>query len=235
LSARFTPRAHHHSLAIDADGGWTPTAEWPHAIVGEVPWGDAGGAIAWSSSERFILMRSHRGAPVRRDAVQFRPSRLLQMPDGMLVWAAFDGGLWEWTPGQPGRLLIETPKCAGVRVDGSELVLAPSALDAAGRLVRRRSRDELRYRIGESSLRRAVAGAEGAFGNESAQQGWTARSHPYADLISLRSEDGRALVLAVHSPFQVAWAGPSLIVTITDGVTVIFKGLRQKLAPLLLP
>ena len=159
---------------------------------------------------------------------------LFRSPNGGFVWAALDGGLWAWTPGQPARLLIETPKCAGVRVDGEELALAPVARDPSGQWLRRRLRFEFRYRIGDSKLRRVDAGPEGPFAGESTQGAWTARSHPYADLISLRSTDGGSFALAVHSPFQLAWAGPSLVVTITDGVALIFRDLQLKLASLLL-
>ena len=240
--ARFTPRAFDRSLAIDPHGEWTPADAWPHPIVGEIPWGSQGGAIAWNSSERFILSRPHRRAEARRDAVPFEPSKVVKMADGALVWAALDGGLWEWTPGElgrspreAGRFLIETPKCAGIRVDGDELVLAPIARDASGHLERRRLRHEFRYRIGDPWLRRADAGPEGPFASECSQGEWTARSHPYADLIALQSRDGRAFLLAVHSPLQVAWAGPSLVVTITDGVTLVFEGLADRVATLLLP
>jgi hypothetical protein len=151
------------------------------------------------------------------------------MPGGAVVWAGLDGGLWEWSPGERGQRLIETPKCAGVRLDGQELVLAPTARDASGQPLRRRLRSELRYRLGESSLRPSAAGPEGPFASQSTQGSWAARSHPYADLVVLQSANGRSFVLAVHSPFQVAWAGPSLVVTITDGVALIFPRLIDRL------
>jgi hypothetical protein len=227
--AIFTPRLFNHSLAIAGDGRWSPIESWPDTIVGEVPWGDEGGALAWNTTGQFILSRSRRAGDVRRDDLSFHPSRVLQTREGVLVLAALDGGLWEWTPGTSGQRLIETPKCAGVRFDGQELVLAPIVHDAAGQLLRRRLRYEFRYQIGESSLRRSAAGPEGPFGSQSTQGSWTARSHPFADLIMLQASDGRSFVLAVHSPFQVAWAGTSLIVTITDGVTLIFPRLIDRI------
>jgi hypothetical protein len=47
--------------------------------------------------------------------------------------------------------------------------------------------------------------------------------------VRLDAADGRQFVLAVYSPLQLAWAGPSLLVTITDGTALLFPRLMERL------
>lgn len=227
--AIFTPRQHNHSLAIDESGTWSAMRPWPEAIVGEVPWKDGGGALAWNTSAQVILSRSDADERDVVDHVSFQPSRVVQTSDGALIWASLNGGLWAWSPGQSGRLLIDTPKCIGLRVDNDHLVLSPVARDPSGKTSRSRLRVEHHYRPEDQGLRQGDATSNGPFAGHASRNGWTAMSHPFADLVRLDATDGRSFVLAVYSPLQVAWAGGSLVVTIADGVALLFPNLIERL------
>jgi 6-hydroxymethylpterin diphosphokinase MptE-like len=227
--AIFTPRLSASSVSIDADGAATTMRAWPHPIVGEIPFGEAGGAVAWNGGDQLILSRARVSDEPRCDRVSFQPSRVVRTAEGTLVFLAADGGLWEWTSDGAERRLIETPKCVGLRLDGDELVLAPVARSAAGYLLRQRLPFEYRYDRGDPGLRECAVGREGPSASRSTAASWTATTFPFADLVRLDASDGRSLVLAVYSPLQVAWAGASLIVTITDGVTLLFPQLGDLL------
>jgi hypothetical protein len=66
------------------------------------------------------------------------------------------------------------------------------------------------------------------------QADWLAFAHPHAGVVRLRRDDGRTVHVSCPSPFNVAWAGDSLVVTSGPGEpgVFLFRELASKLEAL---
>jgi hypothetical protein len=230
--ACVSPFGSKHSVRVRADGQFEPHLAWAHEITGEVPWGTDGGALAWHRQSSLLGLRPARSGHAIVTSVPFHPFRVAVGPGGTAYWLAEHGGLWEWTPGQPGRLLTDTPICGGFEIDGEDFILYPLERNADDHLVvPRRFGHAWRYDTAARTLHRIPVAPEAQLSALSVSEGWTARTATFADRISVTHRDGRSAALACHAPLGVAWAGPSLLVTTMHAEMLLFRNLRSYLPP----
>jgi hypothetical protein len=230
--ATLTPYGARHSRRLFQDGHDEVGVDWPIEIAGEVPWGAKGGALAWSERESTLLLRSCDGADPLVEKVPFRPGEVAVGADGTAFCLALGGGLWEWLPGRPGRLLVDTPNAGSLYFEEDVLWLAPIVRNAQGQFVRRRGLDRLYYDFDHRALGHEACGPAGHETSVARHGAWTARTYGYSDMIGLRHEDGHSIALACYAPFRAAWCGPSLVVTTADGSVLFFRHLADHLAAL---
>jgi len=225
--AVFTPKASRSTVHVDADGRLTAGSSWPVPVMCEAPWGDEGGAVAWALPST-VLFRPRAGASVIRDDVPFTPRQFSIGPDGSAYFLEVTGELWDWVPGGTRRFVLFAPGAGFVRHEGTSVVLAPVTRSPKGVLMRRRSAFEWRT-TGVPHEREEIAAAAEGQCNKVAPGVWTARSHPFSDLVRLERADGVAWLLACHEAHGVAWAGSSLAVTTQEGRLLLFPQLADRL------
>ena len=221
-----------HGYAVGENGAVRLASTWPRRIIGEVPWGQDGGALAWCNDEgdSALLLRPAAGVPAEIHPLPFRPTLPLPRPDGSVLWSSYFGGLWSWHPQQGTRLLANAPPAIGIRAHGNGVRLDPATKGDAGHTVNVIKREALLWRPGATSLQPLPLGPAGLSWSQSERQGWTAEAHPHADLVAITSPAGRHFHLACVSPFSVAWAGQSLVVvSTTAGMVIRFPWLRSAL------
>ena len=219
--AVFTPARHTQSLRITPAGSIEPATTWPEAITGEVPWGADGGALAWNSADARVLWRERAGAGCHVESQPFRPMHAA-CADGAAVFADATDGLWRWSPGHAADRLATMPGSGIPRMEGDHLLVAPMLRDHHGHVARRRLPYEWRVDPATGACVETTVGTEGQCAKVAHQGRWTARSHPFADLVRLDRDDGHSVLLACYAPLGVAWAGSSLVVTTCDGAVVFF-------------
>ena len=183
--AVFTPWPSRQNVRISSDGRIEDGSSWPCSITGYVPWGDEGGALAWNRDDSVVLLRSRAGTDPVVSHVPFQPALVAPGNNGSVFWYALGGGLWEWVPGGSGRFIVDTPHSCTLRLDGQELVLAPVVPDS-----RRRFVHEWRCDPSGGGRRETATGLEGQCASVAQRAGWTARTHPYSDLVRLDLADG---------------------------------------------
>jgi hypothetical protein len=227
--AILTPSSARHSLRLFEDGHDEPGADWPIEILAEVPWGAEGGALAWSARESTLLLRACHDADPLVATVPFQPAAVAVGRQGTVFCLAAGGGLWEWLPGKPARLLIDTPECRNLYLEGDVLWLAPSVRDARGVFVRARGVDRLYYDSDRRALGHEACGPAGHETSVTRHGAWTARTFAYSDMIGLTHRDGQSIALACYAPFRAAWARRSLVVTTVDGSVLFFRRLADHL------
>jgi hypothetical protein len=228
--AVFTPRDSLRSVVVDAEGGLTRGPAWPTPVLAEAPWGEDGGAIAWTHPST-VLWRPRRDAPVVSEAVPFSPRQFSIGPDGSAYWLETSGALWEWLPGGTRRFVLFAPGAGYIRHEGRDVVLAPVKRNPQGGPMRWRADHEWRSDGSPHMRLETPAAAEGQC-CKVAIGAWTARSYPFSDLVRLEHQDGRAWLLACYSASGVAWAGPSLAVTTLEGRLLLFPHLAERLGAL---
>lgn len=228
--AHFVPAGAAHSLAIGPDGPPEAATSWPGPITGEIPWGSAGGGLAWNPKTHDVYWRRSGAASVATTRTPFTPKHVVWTSGGTAVWADTDGRLWQWLPGEPARLMATLAEGGIPRCDHDVLVVAPMPRDADGRPRRARTAVEwcVDPRTGEVSTQ--PCGIEGQCAKVASSGGWSAATHPYADTVRLTTPDGRGFWLACDTPLGVAWAGASLVVTLATGDLLRFPHLRTRLA-----
>jgi hypothetical protein len=227
--ASVLPCSGKESLRIRADGYFEAHTAWPFELTGEIPWGTEGGALGWHRRASLLWLRAARGADAMVASVPFHPFRVAVGPAGTAFWLGDQGGLWEWVPGKPGRLITETPMCGGLEIDGEDFILYPMERDAQNRVVPRRFAHAWRYETAARRLQRIALPAEAHCSTLTVGDDWTARASTFAGRIALTHRDGRSAALACHAPFGVAWAGSSLVVTTMDAEVLLFRDLQQHL------
>ena len=230
--ALFTPHLGSDSVRIDADGRTVAGSSWPIPITGEVPWGEKGGSLAWNLGDSTVLLRRCASGDPIVEKAPFDPAQVTVIPDGSVYWCAFGGGLWDWFPGQSGRLLADVPH-GSLRFEDPDLVVAPIACDRDGNVTRRRLAGEWRYDTSSSRVRQAAIGREGQCGTVARRGDWTACTYPFSDLVRIERTGSRPLSLACYAPFGAAWAGGSLLITTGDGDVLLFRQLMQRMAAIL--
>lgn len=216
--AIYVPADANQSLRIDADGGAAPASAWPSPITGEVPWGREGGRLAWHAGTRVVHWCEAVEAPIRSAVAPFKPVHVALAADGSPFWTDASRQLWAWTPGRPARLVATLPVAGIPRFEDHTLIVAPMPRDGDGRVVRTRECYAWRIDAVRGAWTTYATGVEGQIGKVAAVAGWTAATHPCADLVRVSAPDGRAWWLACHAPLGVAWAGTSLVV-LADGST----------------
>jgi hypothetical protein len=223
--ASFVPGSSRHSFRIDATGQATANAPWPDDVNVEAPWGLAGGVIAWSAPRSEVFWRAAPEGDVSRATLPFRPQQMV-VGQGTMYWLAGVGGLWEWAPGRDARLIAETSAHGSLELAGVHIVLHPFERDpVTNQPVRRRQRSASRYEIASGAEDRVALSPVGQSGRTCIREAWTVRSHPYAGCITFTHQDGRVVGLACQSPFCIAWAGASLIVTTLNRDVLVFRDL----------
>jgi hypothetical protein len=218
------------SVVIDGRGAVTPQPAWPVAIVGEIPWGPPGGALAWSSDPKPVVLVRTPGAerPLMQD-IPFRAHRVARLSDGAPVWAAWDGGLWTWTPDGV-RRLVETPPVHGVHVEGSRVRLDPLAVWPHGGVIPTRLPYVWVYDTVTGLTQVEAADPEGPCLSSDAANGWRALAYPYSETVRVTTSGGDSFNILVYRPMAVAWAGLSLVVTTGPGYALLFEALADQLA-----
>lgn len=232
-TAIVTPGHAVNSIRLTTDGGLDVLPAWPLPLSGEVPWGSAGGSLAWSRQPAAIMLRPEPRAESIVFEMPFTPMRPAIATDGSTCWTAVEGGLWHWRPGEPAVKLNDVPASFPVRMsfdaDGTPaLVAGPITRDAGGRMLRRRHEFEWVCGRDGTSLRREPTGRDGIMSSASTSGAWTASAHPFADVVNLHGP-GRQLVLGCYAPIEVAWLGPSLLVVVADGSVLLFPDLAARL------
>lgn len=216
-------------LLIGAAGRPRPGTPWPTPITGEVPWGDAGGALAWHGVTRVTHWRRVRGGATATAEAPFRPFHLAVDAAGDAFWTDADGGLWQWRPGETARRLVTLPASGIPRMSADDLLVAPMPRDGEGRVVRTRLSHEWRVERSTGAIEVVATGPEGQVGKVATRGAWTAASHPGADLVRLSAPGREAWWLACRAPLGVAWAGASLVVVATGPHALRFPRLFDRL------
>jgi hypothetical protein len=211
------------SIRIDAGGRCEPDAEWPMPISGEVRWG-AAGAVAWHNASSRVMWRERPDGKVRSEAMPLGRGRAFPQPDGSFWWTSVRGGLWSWTPGGPWHRMVDTPPVLGLQrgTDGVRLDPRGDNLDFA---VRSRVSEAFCWRPGSDAVETIPIGAEGPCWSTSSNGEWTALAYPHADAILLRNHTGVQRALTCPYPFNVAWAGASLVVSTGRADVMVFRDL----------
>ena len=228
-SAIFTPGHTTQSVRIAPHGGVEPATTWPEAITGEVSWGSRGGALAWNAATSRVMWRRQAGIPCNAETLPFRPVHMAVADGASILWADAAGGLWQWSPGQKVEHVATMPGSGIPRVEGDYVFVAPTVRDRRGRVERRRLGYEWRVDLSTGTCIETAVGSAGQCARLARRGRWTARSHPFADLVRLVRDDGQSLLLACYAPLGVAWAGPSLVITTSDGAVVVFRHLLEEL------
>ena len=216
------------AILIDAHGRWERDAAWPRPISGWVRWGPRG-AIAWHTEPTsYVMWRDHVNGPVHRDVIPFHVCLAFPQEDGSIWWTTFNGGLWSWTPGDHWRQLVHTPPTMAVQRTGSTVRLDPAGSDPRLR-DRRPLREGFAWNPDSGTVEPIPLDAAGPCWSRASSGGWTAAAHPQSDcvLLSHRRQPSRALTCAY--PFNVAWAGPSLLVSSGRGALLLFRDLLSHL------
>ncbi len=217
-----------HSVRVDACGGWVPEPLWPGAIVGEVRLGETG-AVAWHNADTSrVLWREHPEGPVRQDAMPFTACLAFPQPDGTIWWTSFQGGLWSWAPGRAWQRLVDTPPVMGLVTATDAVYLQPSGDDSAF-AVRPGVTDAFRWVPGTSTVEPVPLGPDGPCWSAACRNGWTALAYPHGHVIHLTHADGLRYALVCGRPFNLAWAGASLVVSTTRAELLVFHDLLSLL------
>ncbi len=226
--AIFTPGRCTQSVRISVEGSVTAGTTWPEAITGEVPWGGEGGALAWNAADSLLLWRRRPSADIGVARLSFRPVHVTVSGDTLLL-ADMANGIWRWSPQHEPARVATMPGSGIPRFEGDTLLVAPMVRAQDGRVSRRRLPYEWRIEPTTGACVETAARPAGQCAKVARRDRWTARSHPFADLVGLEREDGHALLLACYAPLGVAWAGSSLIVTSSDGAVLVFGRLLDRL------
>jgi hypothetical protein len=213
---------------IDDEGHVAPAYEWPRPIWGALP-AASGTVFAWHNPDRVLLYRRDSRTKPEVIGVPFRPVRGVVAADGSSIWCAFEGGLWRWRPDFPVEFLVETPTPIHLHALGEAVRVDLATRRVDGTPVRRRLTSSLLWQPGARSLSAVAIGKDGQCTAEEHHGAWTARAHPYSDVVTLAGPDGRRARLAVHYPLTVAWAGSSLLVCTGDFQVLLFRGLETRL------
>lgn len=214
-------------IRIGEDGAWVPDTEWPCPISGQVRWG-AAGAIAWHSGDRRVVWREHPDGAVHAAPMPVAGARAFPHPDGTILWTSVRGGLWSWTPGCEWRCLVDTPPLMGLQASGDHLRLEPRGQNLSF-AVREPLTEAFAWTPGADRVTVLPLGPEGPCWDTARAGAWTALAYPHADAVLLRHVDGGEQVLTCHYPFNVAWAGPSLVVSTGEGSLWAFRDLLTRL------
>lgn len=227
--ALFTVVNGRHSIRVDAGGTWTVEPGWPGPIVGEVRWG-ATGAVAWHNGETSrVLWRDRPDGRVHAGTIPFTACLAFPQVDGSIWWTSFEGGLWSWMPGQHWEQLVDSPPVMGLLTTREGVVLQPSGEDLTF-TTRPALTDAFLWTPGAAAVQPVPLGAEGPCWSMSSGPGWAARAYPYGDSIQLSHRGGVRYGLTCGSPFNLAWAGASLIVSTARGDVLLFRDLLSHLA-----
>jgi hypothetical protein len=235
--ALVTARSTGRSWLIGARGEVRPASTWPGPVIGEVPFGPLGGAVAWDNgsadpAHRFdpcLWVRDRIGADAVRVPTPFKPVRGVALPGGSIVWNCSEGGLGVWSPDGGARLCFAEHVFIGMVPSGSTLLLS------TGRFVdrvmsRRQTPHFLSWDLSGPTLGEGPAySTAGPCSSQSASGRWRAASHPLASVVRLTRDDGAVFDLTCPEPLQAAWAGPSLVVLTMGGDLLVFRDLADTL------
>jgi hypothetical protein len=224
--ATFVPVSSRSATLIDDAGRASANRPWPDDVSVEAAWGTAGGAIAWSIPRSEVFCRVTPEAEVTRATLPFQSNNMVVGRD-TAFWVAMNGGLWEWGPGRDARPIAVAPAHGWLELAGAHLIVHPVERDATPRrlAVWRRLPYAWRYEIATGAHDRVSLPAVGQSARTRVRESWTVRSHVFADCVTFTHRDGRVLGLACQSPFGIAWAGTSLIVTTWDHDVLLFRDL----------
>jgi hypothetical protein len=225
------------SFSVAADGSIEHGHRWPGPVVGELPWGPDGGAIAWTNGTAsfpaltppYLFWRTSADSGVERIDLPFRPGLGFVAPDLQAFWACLPGGIGRWSP--KGDLELLAPELAlwSVRPEGASLRLDPLDRDPDGH-VRRRRRHHAWLRDADGTMRDVPLDRVGAASSVAPSARWTATVHPVADAVRLQTADRSAVFeLSCSFPLCAAWAGGSLVVATLEGELLFFEDLAGRL------
>ena len=209
----------------------TTRPSWAEPIVGELPWGTAGGAVAWTGGARAVaLLRRHDGAPIERCALGGHAYVASVQSDGRIVWPTIDAGIRYWQPatGESG-LLVPSPAVGGVRTRPDGLEFDPIVITEGPAFPRIRLDYTWAWSSGAAELCRRPASAEGQCFAEVEDRQRQAGAYPFSDLVRI-SIDGGRFDLHVPHPLMLAWAGEDLLVSTGAGRLLRFKDVAGNLA-----
>lgn len=217
----------HESMRIDAHGRHRPHHQWPRGIIGELPLGETG-AVAWgngrSDPERitpaYVMYRRRAGdtpivqeLPVRPVIGSWVGKRLYWscLPSGAGGWT----GIASWAPGEDVRQLLPGVTTFDIREgDAGSLMLAPCHRRADDSIEPVVATHATSWREGQQTP--VPLGPLGATSHRDTSSGWTAAAYPHADVVEIRTPDGRVFMVACPAPFRLAWAGRSLVISTID-------------------
>jgi hypothetical protein len=202
------------SYRVREDGRFEEAGRWPLPISGEVHLAD-GRAIAWHNDPTSRLMvKREPGAGPDITPIPFHASLAFPRPDGSVWFTGFNGGLWRWREAAGWDLLVQTPPLIGLHEEGDAFRLDPAGFD--GPLY-----TGWRWRPGAADAAPVPLGSEAQSWSSSRRGAWVAFAHPHADIVRLRHDSGRLVTVSCVAPFNVAWAGRSLVVTSCLGTAFV--------------
>jgi hypothetical protein len=216
-----------HGIRVDGTGGWVPDAAWPRPISGQLRWG-ATGAIAWHSGDGCVLWREHPDGVVHDAPMPLAGARAFPQPDGSIWWTSVRGGLWTWVPGCEWRRLVDTPPLMGLRMHAGRVRLEPRGHNLSF-AVREPLAEAFEWTHSADSVELVPLGPEGPCWCTASAGAWVALAYPHADAVVLRHRDGGEHVLTCYYPFNLAWAGASLVVSTGEAEVWAFPDLLKRL------
>jgi hypothetical protein len=226
------------SFRIAEDGTIESWRRWPAPIVGELPWGTEGGAIAWTngtgafpdlSTPYLFWHRSACQEPERLD-LPFRPGLGFVDSARAAWWSCFPGGIGRWSPDDGFLLMFPELSAWSARLEGAGICADPVARDGDGHIVRRRQARGWRMNPADRTLSDCALGPDGSTSCVARSARWTATVHPDSDLVRLDDGSGPSrLGLTCCFPLWAAWAGRSLVVATLEGELLFFTRLAELL------
>jgi hypothetical protein len=161
------------------------------------------------------MWREHPEGEVRTDAIPFVAALAFPQSDGTIWWTGLDG-LWSWSPGGAWRRLVASPPVMRLHREPDVIHLEPFGHDSV---------HAYRWSPGADAVEPVPLGPEGPCWSSSTAHEWTASAYPRSDAVRLQHRDGTEHVLTCASPFNVAWAGRSLVVSTRRGELMLFRDL----------
>jgi hypothetical protein len=222
----FTLAGESHTWQLRDDASPVPYVSWGAPVTGAAY--VAGGLVAWNQFERRLMWIAGEAGPRQID-VPFRPLRPSAAADGSVLWCTMDEGLWRWRPGDAPRKLVETPPLIWCEAIGEGYRLHPATRVAEAPARRIRLARGWEWLPGTDALVPADLGRPGQATSSAADGTWTARAHPYADLIAIRHESGETRWLGCYFPLALAWRRGDLLVATGGGTLLRFGGIHERL------
>lgn len=227
------------SWHVHESGGFSLAHHWPAPILGELPWGPDGGAIAWDSgradaahlTEPCVWFRERLNTAPRRFALPFRPNRGMLLPDGRVAWNCRDGGIGTWSPAAGPALHCADNFYLGLVLTARGVqVMQVRPPTGAGSLSRwTTARCWVWDTVSDTLQVGPPHDTTGPASSSSTHGHWTAATHTLSGVVRLTNSAGTVFHLICAEPLHLAWAGGTLVVATVGGDVLVFRNLAETL------
>ena len=209
-----------------------PRRSWPTPIVGELPWGASGGAVAWSGgTEARAFLRRTDAADIEEWPLGGHAYVAHVLGNGRIVWPTINAGVRYWDPETAeGSQLVASPPVSGVRVVADGMEFDPLVVTAGPAFPRVRLGYTWHWATGTDSVQRRSVGPEGQCFSEATDRGRLARAYAHSDLVRVALSCSLVADIHVPHPLMVAWSGDDLLVTTAAGALLRVPGVAEQCA-----